>query len=77
MIVASCAKEAGAADSALAIGSLLVSAAVFLVSAEDVPPFTPALLQAPNATTAPARSSMRKLFDVIRPLLQQQEGRAF
>src|SRR5438270_9616876 len=66
---ASCAIAAGAADSALAIGSFPVSAAAFFVSAEDVPPFVPALLHAPTAITDAASSSMRKYFDVIGPLL--------
>jgi hypothetical protein len=69
MMVALCASDAGAADSALATGSLAFAApseagaVSFVVSALVVG----ALLHAPIAKTAPAISRMRKLVDVISP----------
>src|SRR3954453_7835875 len=66
---ASCAMAAGAADSALVIGSPALAVALFLVSAAAVlfPFVLSVLLQAPTMITAPVSSRMRRLFDVIGP----------
>jgi hypothetical protein len=69
-IAASCANEAGAADSALDTGSLLEAAAdVVLVSAVVVLVVVVAagLLHAPTASVAPASSTTRRLIDVMNP----------
>jgi hypothetical protein len=74
---ASCAIAAGAADSALATGSDEGAADVVLVSAAAVLfSLLPgaALLQAAALITAPASSSMRKVFDVIDPSFEGRIG---
>src|SRR5579884_48674 len=73
MIVASRASAAGAADSALAIGSLLASDATFLVSADAVPPFALLLLQPLAAKVAAVSSNMIVLL--ICPSLVRKDRR--
>src|SRR6476620_1443856 len=76
---ASCAIAAGAADSALATGSLGFAAAeaVFVSLAATfvslAPP--PSFMQPPSAIT-PASSRMREPLDVMSPSFVAEEGRA-
>jgi len=78
-MAASWARAAGAADSALATGSLLaaaVDAELVLVSVVVVLlVVVPGLLQAPTASAAPAIKRTRILVDLMNPSIVERNGR--